>query len=113
MVIKQVQVIKVGGPGQGARFLDGRQERSPGQDRLQRLVGISCLLLRFDQRVAHIGIQAHLFIDGFAALFKLGEVLFLPLFEEQAHNMVVHLQRGIGEGGRHIEQISHQHCIAA
>ncbi len=63
--------------------------------------------------MAHISIQAHLFIDGFAALFKLGELFFLPLFEEQAHDVVVHLQRGVGERGGHIEQIGHQRRIAA
>jgi hypothetical protein len=39
--------------------------------------------------------------------------LFLPLFEEQAHDVVVHLQCRVGERGRHIEQIGHQGRIAA
>src|SRR6266567_322393 len=48
VIIKQVKVIKVGGPGQGARFLDRRHEGLPGQHRLQGLVGICYLLFRLD-----------------------------------------------------------------
>jgi hypothetical protein len=45
-------------------------------------------------------------------LFKLRQVLFLSLLEEQAHDLVVHLQRRVGERGRQIEQIGHQRRIA-
>ena len=78
----QVQVVETLRPGQQLGFADALGELVPGNHRLDGGIGVAAGFLGLQQRLADLGVQAHLVVDRLALLLELLLMLVLRAAEQ-------------------------------
>ncbi len=94
----QVQVVEAFRPGQQLGLADALGELVPGNHRLDGGIGVAAAFLRFQQRLADPGVQAHLVVDRLALLLELLLMLVLRAAEQLDQDAVMQIDQLIDHG---------------
>ncbi|SRY60832.1 Uncharacterised protein [Escherichia coli] len=109
----QVQVVEAFRPGQQLGLADALGELVPGNHRLDGGIGVAAAFLRFQQRLADPGVQAHLVVDRLALLLELLLMLVLRAAEQLDQDAVMQIDQLIDHGRGALQHHGGQGRVAA
>ena len=108
-----MQVVETLRPGQQLGFADALGELVPGNHRLDGGIGVAAGFLGLQQRLADLGVQAHLVVDRLALLLELLLMLVLRAAEQLDQDAVMQIDQLIDHGRGALQHHGGQGRVAA